>query len=140
LKRRSIDGMFEFPLHRFIVHFPIALALFAVIYDAWAVYARRDEMHDMGYNLSLWAGFFALLAVVTGLQIASLSEIGKSAVTGHALFGITAAIVLAAFAVIRYSARARRSTEHEAYSKGWLVVEILAGCLVLLTAFLGHQL
>ena len=132
--------MFEFPLHRFIVHFPIALALFALVYDGWAVYACRDEMHDAGYSLSLWAGFFALVAVVTGLQIASLSEIGKSAVTGHALFGITAAIVLAAFAVIRYSARARRSSEHEAYSMLWLVVETAAALLVVITALLGHLL
>jgi uncharacterized membrane protein len=132
--------MFEFPLHRFIVHFPIALALFAFVYDGWAVYARRDDMHDVGYGLSLWAGFFALVAVVTGLQIASLSDIGKSAVTGHALFGITAAIVLAAFAVIRYSGRARRTSDYEAYSMVWLVVEALAALLVLVTALLGHQL
>ena len=132
--------MFEFPLHRFIVHFPIVLTLFAFIYDGWAVYSNRNEMHDTGYGLSLWAAVFALVAVVTGLQIASLSQIGKSAVTGHALFGITTAIILAAFGVLRYSARARLAGEAERYSMVWLAAQALAALLVLFTAVTGHQL
>ncbi len=132
--------MFEFPLHRFIVHFPIALALFAFVYDGWAVYSKRNEMHNTGYGLSLWAAVLALVAVVTGLQIASLSQIGKGAITGHALFGITTAIVLAASGVLRYSARARMTGEVEDFSIVWLLVQGLAALLVLVTAVTGHQL
>jgi uncharacterized membrane protein len=132
--------MFEFPLHRFIVHFPIALAVFAFVYDGWAVYSKRGEMHNTGYGLSLWAAVFALIAVVSGLQIASLSQIGKGAITGHALFGITAAIVLAAFGVLRYSARARLAGGPESYSTVWLLVQALSALLVLVTAITGHQL
>src|ERR1041385_6043977 len=118
--------MFEFPIHRFIVHFPIALATVALVYDAWAVYSDRRELHNAAFGLSLWAAVFALIAVVTGLQIASLSQIGKGAITGHALFGITAAIVLTAFAVLRNSARARQHDANEKLSAIWLLAEGLA--------------
>jgi uncharacterized membrane protein len=132
--------MFDIPLHSFVNHFPIALAIFAFIYDARALYGKRPERHDIGYELSFWAGIFAIAAVVTGLQIASLGQIGKSAITGHALFGITTAIVLAAFSLLRYSSRARQETENENYSVVWLVVQALAAALVMATAITGHRL
>src|SRR5262245_38036937 len=137
---RLTRSMFDFPLHRFIVHFPIVLAVFAFIYDGWAVYAKRPEAHDTGYGLSLWAGLLALTAVVTGLQIASLSELGKGAITGHALYGMTAAIVLTAFGLMRYSVRARRTGENENYTMVWLLVQALATLLILVTATTGHNL
>src|SRR5689334_19317958 len=115
--------MFDFPIHRFIVHFPIALSAFALVYDCWAVYTGRRELHSAGFGLSLWAAVFALMAVVTRLQIASLGQIGKGAITGHALFGITAAIVLTAFGVLRYSARARLDDGNEKLSAAWLMAE-----------------
>src|SRR4051812_41528861 len=108
--------MFDIPLHSLLNHFPIALGIFAFIYDALAFYGKRPERHDIGYELSFWAGIFAIAAVITGLQIASLGQIGKSAITGHALFGITSGIVLAAFSLVRYSGRARQEGDYENYS------------------------
>jgi uncharacterized membrane protein len=132
--------MFDVPLHSLINHFPIALAVFAFFYDAWAVYAGRPERHEIGYELSFWAGVFAIAAVVTGLQIASLGQIGKSAITGHALFGITTAIVLAAFALLRYSAKARLGDEPERYTMLWLMVQLAGALLIIATAVTGHRL
>jgi uncharacterized membrane protein len=132
--------MFDIPLHSLINHFPIALGIFAFVYDALAFYGKRPERHDIGYELSFWAGIFAIAAVVTGLQIASLGQIGKSAITGHALFGITTGIVLAAFALLRYSARARQEGEFENYSVVWLVIQALAAALLMAAAVTGHQL
>src|SRR4051812_21043143 len=108
--------MFDIPLHKLLNHFPIVLAIFAFIYDARAHFGKRPEKHEIGYELSFWAGIFAIAAVLSGLQIASLGQIGKSAITGHALFGITTSIVLAAFSLLRYSARARQETDNENYS------------------------
>ena len=132
--------MFDIPLHSLINHFPIALAIFAFIYDGLAVYGKRPERHDIGYELSFWAGLFAIAAVVTGLQIAGLGQIGNSAITGHALFGITTGIVLAAFSLLRYSKRARQESEDESYSMVWLVIQALAAALVMATAVTGHRL
>ncbi len=97
-------------------------------------------LHDVGYGLSLWAGVSALAAVATGLQIAGLGQIGKGAITGHALFGLSGTIVLAAFALWRYSARARQEGPDESYSPWWLVLQGLAVLLIVATAVTGHRL
>ena len=132
--------MLDFPLHPFLVHFPIALAVFAFLYDFWAVYAKRPEVHETGYSLSMWASVFAFAAAGTGLQLARLSDIGKGAITGHALYGISATIVLIALAVIRYSAKARQAAPNARYSAVWLAVQAVAAVLVLVAAITGQRL
>jgi uncharacterized membrane protein len=131
--------MFDIPLHKLVVHFPIALTVFAFAYDCWAISSKRPELHDTGYGISLWATVSAMLAVVTGLQIASLGEIGKDAITGHALYGISAAIVMAAFGLWRYSARARQEGP-EKYPTLWVFIQGLAVLLVIAAALTGHRL
>ena len=132
--------MFDVPLHPFLVHFPIALGLFAFLYDLWAVYSRRPQLHSTGYSLSLWAAVFGLAAAGTGLQLSRLGDIGKGAITGHALFGISAAVVLAAIALIRYSAKARLADTEGSYSTVWLLAQGIAAVLVIATALTGHRL
>jgi uncharacterized membrane protein len=129
--------MFDVPIHKLIVHFPIALMIIATIYDAWGVYTRRPELHRLAYGLILWAAVGALAAVGTGLQLAELLNVNKGAVTGHAGFGITSAIVIAALAGLRYSAQAQ---EQKDYRIGWLVLEVAAAALIAATAVTGHRL
>ena len=132
--------MFDFPVHPFLVHFPIALAVFAFLYDFWAAYGKRPELHRTGYSLSLWAATFAFLAAGTGLQLSRLGDIGKGAITGHALFGVSSTIVLAAIALIRYSAKAKQTDSEGSYSVIWLLVQGFAALLVLMTAVTGQRL
>ena len=129
--------MFGIPLHRLIIHFPIALTIIAVIYDSWAIYFRRAELHTVGYGLTLWSAVFALAAVVTGLQLAGVTRVSAGVVTGHAGFGIASAIVITTLGIIRYSAVAREQNE---YRMGWLAVEVGAAVLIAATAITGHQL
>src|SRR5205085_9050923 len=105
--------------------------------DLWAVYAKRPMLHETGYSLSLWAALFAFAAAATGLQLSRLSDIGRGAITGHALFGISATVILAAVALIRYSAKARQADAKENYSAIWLLAEALAAFLVIATALTG---
>src|SRR5438445_11413829 len=109
---QRINLMFDVPIHKLLIHFPIALTIIALIYDSWALYARKPELHRTGYGLTLWAAVGALAAAGTGLQLAEIVRIDKAAVTGHAAFGIAATIVLAALAGLRYSAHAQ---EHKGY-------------------------
>ena len=129
--------LLNIPIHKLIIHFPIALTIIAVIYDSWALYARKPEMHRTGYGLSLWAAVGALAAVGTGLQLAEMVRIDKAAVTGHAGFGITATIFLAAVAGVRYSAHAQ---EQKGFRIWWLAVEAAAAALIAATALTGHRL
>jgi uncharacterized membrane protein len=132
--------MFDIPVHPFLVHFPIALGLFAFLYDFWAVYSKRPQLHNTAYGLSLWAAAFALAAAGTGLQLSRLGDIGKGAITGHALFGISTAIVLAAIALVRYSAKARQPNADGSYSTVFLIAEGIAALLVIAAALTGHRL
>src|SRR5215472_3728219 len=99
--------LFDIPIHKLIIHFPIALTIIAVTYDSWALYARRPELHRTGYGLTLWAAVGALAAAGTGLQLAEMVRLDAGAVTGHAGFAITATILLSAVAGLRYSANAQ---------------------------------
>jgi len=129
--------MFNIPLHKLIIHFPIALTIVAAIYDSWAAYSKKPEFHEAGYGLSLWASVSALAAIVTGLQLAGVTRVEPGVITGHAGFGIASGIAVTALAVVRYSAHAR---EQRGYWMPWLVLEIGAAALIVATAITGHRL
>lgn len=129
--------MFDVPLHKLIIHFPIALTLIAVIYDSWAFYSKRPQLHEMSYGLNLWGTVFALAAVVTGLQLADVTRVDRAAVTGHAGFGIGSCLAITVLGIMRYSARAR---EEKGYKTAWLILEVVAAVLIVATAITGHRL
>jgi uncharacterized membrane protein len=129
--------MFGIPIHKLIIHFPIALTIIVLIYDSWALYARKPELHRTAYGLTLWAAVGALAAAGTGLQLAEMVRLDKAAVTGHAGFAIGTTILLAALAGLRYSAQAQ---ERKQYQIWWLFLEIVAGVLIVATAVTGHRL
>ena len=129
--------MFGVPVHKLIIHFPIALTFMALIYDAWALYAKKSELHRIGYGLTLWAATGALAAVGTGLQLAEMIRIDKGAVTGHAGFAISSTIILAAVAGLRYSAQAQ---ERKDYQVWWIILQVAAAGLIAATAVTGHLL
>jgi uncharacterized membrane protein len=129
--------MFGIPIHKLIIHFPIALTLMALVYDCWALYAKKIELHTTGYGLTLWAAVGALAAAGTGLQLSETIRIDKGAVTGHAGFAIGAMIVLVALAGLRYSAHAQ---EKKPYQIWWIVLQITAAALIAAAAVTGHKL
>ena len=129
--------MFGIPIHKLIVHFPIVLTEFVFLYDCWALYAKKPELHRASYRLTLWAAVGALAAVGTGLQLADMLRIDKGAVTGHAGFALGTTIVVASLAGARYSAQAQERKEFQIW---WLVLEAAAAALVFATAITGHRL
>lgn len=129
--------MFDIPIHKLIIHFPIALTIIAVIYDSWAIYSKKPEMHETGYGLVLWSAAAALTAIVTGLQLAGVTRVDRGALTGHSGFGIASGIAITAVAIVRYSAHAR---EQKDFPVWWLIVEIAAAVLVVAAAVTGHKL
>ena len=129
--------IFGVPIHKFLIHFPIALTIMALVYDSWGLYAKKPELHRAAYGLTLWASVGALAAMGTGLQLAEMVRLDKGAVTGHAGFAIGSVIVLAGLAGWRYSAQAR---EQKGYKIGWLILEVGAASLIIATAVTGHRL
>ena len=129
--------VFGIPIHKLIIHFPVALTIIAVLYDFWAVYAKKPALHRTAYGLMLWAAVGALAAVGTGLQLAEMIRIDKGAVTGHAGFAIASTVILAGVAGLRYSAQAQERKEFQIW---WLVLEVGAAALIFATAVTGHRL
>ena len=129
--------LFGVPIHKFLIHFPIALTIIALIYDAWGLYAKKPDLHRTAYGLTLWAAVGALAAMGTGLQLADMVRLDKGAVTGHAGFAISSVIVLAGLAGWRYSAHAQ---EQKGFKIGWLLLGIGAAVLIIATAVTGHRL
>jgi len=129
--------MFGIPLHKLIIHFPVALTLIALVYDSWAIYGKKPELHQTAYGLILWAAVGALAAVGTGMQLAQLIRVDKGAVTGHAGYAITSTILLVVVAGIRYSAHAR---EEKDYRIWWLLMQVVAAGMIFATAITGHRL
>jgi uncharacterized membrane protein len=124
--------MFGIPLHLLAVHFPIALSVLALIYDA-----RRS--HTLGYALTLWAAAGAAVAGATGLLLAGERAATKGAIA-HAGLGLIGTIVLIALAMLRYSAEARRGEETMAFPPMWLLLEVIGTLAVVLAALTGHWL
>jgi uncharacterized membrane protein len=121
--------MFNIPLHELIIHFPIALTIIAAVYDSWGVYSRRPQMHETAYGLTLWAAVSALVAVVSGLDLAGGVFANIGALTGHGGFGIAAAIVITERGILRYSARARDQTGYRivGLALAWGATALIAG-------------
>jgi uncharacterized membrane protein len=129
--------LFGIPIHKLIIHFPIALTIIALIYDGWAIWAKKPELHRAGYGLTLWAAIGALAAAGTGLQLAEMINANKGAVTGHAFFALGSTILLTGLAGLRYSAQAQERREFPVW---WLIVEVAAAGLIFATAITGHRL
>jgi uncharacterized membrane protein len=132
--------MFGIPLHKLIVHFPIALTLAAFAYDMRALYSKRPELHDIGYKLTVWSAVSAVAAVTTGLSRAGALGLDSGAVTGHTAYGIGAGLVLVGFSVRRYTALASGEHNSQFYSTAWTALELLAFMLISATAITGHRL
>ena len=133
--------MFGIPLHNLAVHFPIVLALVAVLYDGWARYAGDRSLHSAASGLVMLAAVAAIIATASGLNLAGASGLGSgSATTGHAVSGILTTIVLTAGAAWRYAAHARGDSGEEAYVDGWLLLGAIGAILVLVTAIAGHRI
>ena len=133
--------MFGVPLHSLVIHFPIALGVFAFVYDAWAVYSKDTRLHLVGSSLLKLSAASALAALGSGVSLAGMSGLGsRSTVTGHAGLALTASVVLAGLAFARYSAEARASDRAGAFRPAWLAVEGAGAILVTATAILGHRI
>ena len=129
--------MFGIPLHKLIIHFPIALTIMALIYDGWGIYARRPRLHETGYGLSLWAAATGLGAVTTGLLLAGVSRIESGVLTGHTAFGLAAGIAATVLGFWRYTAQVKNVKD---YQSGWFVLQVAAAILTIAAAITGHRL
>jgi uncharacterized membrane protein len=130
--------MLGIPLHVFVVHFPVALTLIAIVYDARAFFGGQPELHETGYRLTLWSAAGSVVAILTGFQILG-THLGRTSGM-HAGAGAAGGITMIALAIFRYSARARNPDSTYDYPVSWLALELLAGVAILAAAIMGHRM
>ena len=121
--------MYGVPYHFLAVHFSLVLVLLALFYDLKGSF-------DLGYRLTLGAAAAALISVATGLMLAG----GQlSRMTVHAGSALTGSFLIVVLAMLRYSRRAREDEPLTVYPTVWLVVEVAAAVLIVVSAFTGHR-
>jgi predicted aspartyl protease len=121
--------MFGVPYHFLVVHFPLVLALLALLYDG-------RGLHDIGYRFTLGAAFGSLLAIPTGLMLAG----GQlSRMTVHAAAALVGALALVALAMLRYSRKAREEEALASFPSTWMALEVLGTAGMVISAMTGHR-
>ena len=122
-------------LHVAIVHFPIALALCAVLADLLWLATRKDIFRNAGIYCLVLAAISALPVIITGLIEAWGRQFGGNylfTVTVHKYLGITSFVIAVLASVIRLSCRQRMK-------KWWLICYcILMLALAVCIAITGH--
>ena len=122
-------------LHVVIVHFPIALAVSAVLADLLWLVTRKDIFRNAGMYCLVLAGISAVPVVVTGLIKVWGREFGGDylfTVTVHKYMGIASCIVAILAAVIRLRCRGQMK-------KWWLIGYcILMFALAVCIGITGH--
>lgn len=99
------------PLHPVVVHFPIALLITAILFEALEPVLKRDFLREASTWL-LGLGFLGgLVAAATGVLAEEAAEDGgvpKSAIETHESLAFAALAVFALLIVIRWLQRTRR--------------------------------
>lgn len=127
-------------LHPIVVHFVIAMVLFAVFCDVLGVLTRNTRL----FEVSWWNLFFAtisiFIAVLFGQVEAGLAEpyeAARSALNIHTLLGWSLSAILAAITAWRFIIRSR---DPQKLPMPFVGVGVLLSALVFYQVYLGDQL
>jgi uncharacterized membrane protein len=127
-------------IHPIVVHFVIAMVLFAVLCDVIGYLTRNSRL----FEVSWWNMFFAtvsiFVAVIFGQVEAGLSEpydAAESALNLHTLLGWSLAGIISAITGWRYVIRSR---DPKQLPLPYLIVGLFLLGLVLFQTYLGDKL
>ena len=123
--------------HVVLIHFPIAMLLSGVAFDAASQWTRRQALAAAAYYNLMVAALSALPVVASGLLAWQLQLEGrplKGILLLHLVLGAASAAVIGCVWWIHH--RARRAPERPLPAYRW-PVEILAVALVTVTGHLG---
>ena len=127
-------------IHTIVVHFVIAMVLFAVLCDVIGFFTKNARLHEVSW----WNLFFATLsifiAVLFGQLEAGLAEPYNAAVSTlnlHTLLGWSLSGILAAITAWRYILRSR---DPQKVPLAFMGANVLLTGLVFFQVYLGDKL
>ncbi len=127
-------------IHPIVVHFVIAMVLFAVFCDVLGAFTKNTRL----FEVSWWNLFFAtisiFIAVIFGQVEAGLAEpydAARSALNTHTLLGWSLSAILAALTAWRFILRSRDS---QTLPVPFIGAGVLLSALVFFQVYLGDKL
>jgi uncharacterized membrane protein len=124
--------------HVVLVHFPIALYIVGVAFDAAALWSKRRQLSDTAYyNLSV-AAAFTIPVIATGIlawQFALEGQALKGILRLHLIFGLLSSLTIWAVWTMHFLARRKDALAFPANYR--LALELVGVALISLTGHLG---
>ena len=127
-------------IHPIVVHFVIAMVLFAVVCDGIAYFTKNTSLQEVGWWNMVFATVSIFIAIIFGQIEAGLAQPYSAAVGDlnlHTLIGWSLSAVLAVITGWRYILRLQ---DAEQLPKAYLGVDVVLAAIVLFQTYLGDKL
>ena len=127
-------------IHPIVVHFVIAMVLFAVVCDAIAYFTKNPRLHEVGWWNLVFATVSIFIAIIFGQIEAGLATPYPAAsqdLSLHTLLGWSLSAVLAIITGWRYVIRLKSK---ESLPSAYLGANIFLTAVVLFQIYLGNKL
>lgn len=127
-------------IHPIVVHFVIAMAIVAVIFDLIGVLTRRSNLYEVSFWNLLVATVAIFVAIIFGQVEAGLADpygASRAILNWHSTIGWSLAGVLSLLTGWRYVLRSRDATS---LPGAWLAASGLLALLITVQVTLGNQL
>lgn len=128
------------PIHPVIVHFVIAMVLFAFLCDVLGYFTHKHHLFEVSFWNMFVASICIFLAVIFGQFEAGLAdpyEAAQSTLNSHTLTGWSLSAIVVAITTWRFIIRNRNPLK---VPPAYLGVATFLVCLVCFQVFLGSQL
>ena len=127
-------------IHPIVVHFVIAMALGAVVFDFVGIIFKKPNLFEVSFLNLIVATIAIFIAIVFGQIEAGLSNpygVSRDVLNYHSTIGWSLAGVLSVISGWRYVSR---QTNPQVLSKGFIFVDIVLAVLVCTQVYLGDML
>tara|TARA_Y100001970_G_C14256197_1_gene875586 strand:+ start:2074 stop:2604 length:531 start_codon:yes stop_codon:yes gene_type:complete len=127
-------------IHPIVVHFVIAMALGAVVFDLIGIVFKKPNLFEVSFLNLIVATIAIFIAIVFGQIEAGLSNpygVSRDILNYHSTIGWSLAGVLSVITGWRYVSR---QTNPQILSKGFIFIDIFLAALVCTQVYLGDML
>ena len=127
-------------IHPIVVHFVIAMALIAVVFDFIGIITKKTGLFEVSFLNLIVATIAIFIAIIFGQVEAGLGNpygASRDILNYHSTLGWSLAAILSLITGWRY---VDRQSNPKSLSKAFLFIDILLAFLVLLQVYLGDKL
>tara|TARA_B100000579_G_C22810154_1_gene844774 strand:- start:757 stop:1254 length:498 start_codon:yes stop_codon:yes gene_type:complete len=127
-------------IHPIVVHFVIAMALIAVVFDFVGIYAKKPNLFEVSFLNLIVATVAIFVAIIFGQVEAGLGNPygpSRDVLNYHSSIGWSLAAILSVITGWRYVDRQRNPIS---LSKVFLFIDIFLAVLVFIQVYLGDKL